>query len=170
MNYANPSIDYRPPSNKSLPALMLMLALSVVSLLSLTSCGTPKQTLRTRTASNLRKTLTQSDTESFVNHTIVFDTIHVISNETIWRDPDTLGRLYPLKTIRKESGAQRQTFTDKVIQKHDTIYVSTSGNSLSTTDNQIRSPTNTWVPWLIIIGMVIVSIIILAIRLFLTKL
>lgn len=101
-----------------------------------------------------------------VRHTITLDTIHVIERETVWMPPDSVGRQYPRKTIHRESGDKRVMRHETVTQKRDTIYLSDDNVRVSDRKTDNSTPTNQWVPWMIILAMIITAIIILAIRIF----
>ena len=155
------------------PLLKSAVALCVtIVLLStiLTACATT-QKVNSQKNSLHQQTLTQSDNSQIIDHTIVFDTIHIISNETIWREPDTLGNIYPLKTTHRQTQASRQTQNNIEKQTHDTIYIQTATTTTENQSTNIRSPTATSqaLPWLIILGIIILAITILAIRISLNK-
>ncbi|MCQ2343870.1 MAG: hypothetical protein MJ002_02970 [Paludibacteraceae bacterium] len=101
-----------------------------------------------------------------VRHTITFDTIHVIERETVWMPPDSIGRQFPWKTIHRESGNNRVTRHETIVQQRDTIYLSDESVKASSSETDNSTPTNQWVPWVIILAMIITAIIILAIRFF----
>lgn len=101
-----------------------------------------------------------------VRHTITLDTIHVIERETVWMPPDSVGRQYPRKTIHRESGDKRVMRHETVTQKRDTIYLSDESVKASSSETDNSTPTNQWVPLVIILAMIITAIIILAIRIF----
>ncbi len=162
MNYATPFRAFRRLSDKYRVALMLTV---VLSLICLTACQSRRQ-CQSQSLSHRRQSLTVSDTASMVRHTITLDTIHVIERETVWMPPDSVGRQYPRKTIHRESGDKRVMRHETVTQKRDTIYLSDESVKASSSETDNSTPTNQWVPLVIILAMIITAIIILAIRIF----
>ena len=121
--------------------------------------------MTTEKNSQRQQTLTQSDTRMVEDHSIIYDTIHKVVLETLWRTPDTLGNTYPLKTTRTEMTGGHQTQNDIVTQSHDTIYLHDASITSEKTESDIRSPsTSEMLPWLIILGLIALCVLVIAIR------
>jgi len=104
----------------------------VLSLISLMSCKTQHETMSARVETHSRASLAQYDSTRYVDLTITHDTIAVIRTETIWREPDSIGNIYPLMTSVTESAAKRQTRNNVVATRIDTLFITSNTNDVAT--------------------------------------
>jgi len=85
-----------------------------------------------RVETHSRASLAQYDSTRYVDLTVIHDTIAVLRTETIWREPDSVGRIYPLITINEERSAWRQTANNITSTSIDTVYVVNNTDDVAT--------------------------------------
>lgn len=102
------------------------------------------------------------------------DTVSVMKTETLWREPDSSGRIYPLLTTVTESITKRQTDNNIVTIRADTLSVTGGTDHAETTevrqDTSLRSPAaregvhwQCWLPW-VLLAAVLVVLVVLGLR------
>ena len=101
-----------------------------------------------------------------MDRTVVFDTLYEVVVETLWREPDSVGKVYPRLTTRREAGASRETRKDVEAVSRDTIYIHEATEARENMSSDIRAPStmSQLMPWLIIFAMVVIAVIVLAIK------
>jgi len=104
---------------RSLTSWMLM----VVMVANVLSCRTQQQTITSENSYRQQENLARYDSTRYVDLTVVRDTVAVLRTETIWREPDSVGNIYPLMTINEERSALRQTSKNISSVRVDTMGV-----------------------------------------------
>ena len=96
---------------------------------------------------------------------VIHDTISVIKTETLWRKPDSLGKIYPLITINEERTAKHQTDRNVVRIRADTIAVTDNTDHIATATAKSSAgcsppreghPFLRWLPWVLLAGVVVI--------------
>lgn len=108
------------------------------------------------------------DAASHVSAT-THDTISVMKTETLWREPDSLGNIYPLLTTATETTAKRQMASNIVTTRADTLSVTDVTDHTETAetrqdtslharqDNAVETRhVTSLLPWLLLLLLVIV--------------
>jgi len=95
----------------------------VLSSVNLMSCKTQQTLSESRSSYHQQESLARYDSTHYLDRTIVRDTVAVLRTETIWREPDSLGNIYPLMTINEERSAGRQTSKNIASTRVDTMVV-----------------------------------------------
>ena len=156
------------PLSKTCSRRFARLAIAlIVSIALLLICLTACKTSQKASESNYHRqlSLTSSDSCRTVDLTVIHDTISVIKTETLWREPDSLGMIYPLITINEERTAKRQTDKNIVTIRADTIAVTDNTDHIATATAKSSAgcsppreghPFLRWLPWLLLAGVVVI--------------
>jgi len=103
-------------------SLMNWLAM-VVMVANVLSCRTQQQTITSESSYHQQESLARYDSTRYADLTVVHDTVAVLRTETLWREPDSVGNIYPLMTINEERSAGRQTTKNIASVRVDTMGV-----------------------------------------------
>jgi len=95
----------------------------VVVVANVLSCRTQQQTITSESCYRQQESLVGYDSMRYVDLTVVRDTVAVLRTETIWREPDSVGKVYPLMTVSEERSALRQTDKNICSVRVDTLGV-----------------------------------------------
>jgi len=106
--------------------------LMVVMAINVLSCRTQQQTITSESSYHLQQRQSHYDSLRITDLTVIHDTISVLRTETIWREPDSVGRIYPLITINEERSAWRQTANNITSTSIDTVYVVNNTDDVAT--------------------------------------
>ncbi len=143
--------------------LLALIGILVLLLICLTGCKSSQKASESHY--HRRQSLTSSDSSRTVDLSVIHDTLTILRTETLWREPDTLGNIYPLQTIATETTAKRQTDKNIVTIRADTIYMTDETNhvaSLTKDEGQktkVLRPLTSVLPWVLLLLVSVVSIV-----------
>ena len=156
------------PLSKTCSRRFARLAIALIAsiallLICLTACRTSQKA--SESSYHRQLSLTSSDSSRTVDLSVTHDTISIIKTETLWREPDTAGRIYPLMTTATETTAKRQTDRNVVRIRADTIAVTDNTDHIATATAKSSAgcfppreghPFLRWLPWVLLAGVVVI--------------
>ena len=116
-----------------------------------------------------QQSLSSSDSSRTVDLTVIHDTIAILRTETLWREPDSLGKIYPLITTKEEQSAKRTALKETKVTRVDTLYITDNTDHTSTATAKSSAgyspparegyPFLRWLPWLLLLLLLLVVVI-----------
>ena len=142
--------------------LLALIGILVLLLICLTGCKSRQKASESHCHRQL--SLTSSDSSRTVDLSVIHDTLTILRTETLWREPDSLGKIYPLITINEERTAKRQTDKNIVTIRADTLHITDSIDHVATATAKSSAgcsppreghPFLRWLPWVLLAGVVV---------------
>ena len=146
--------------------LLALIGILVLLLICLTACRSSQKASESHCHRQL--SLTSSDSSRVVDLSVIHDTLTILRTETLWREPDTLGNIYPLQTIATETTAKRQTDKNIVTIRADTLHITDSIDHVATATAKSSAgcsppseghPFLRWLPWVLLLLAVLLLLV-----------
>ena len=145
-------------------ARYLLALIGILALLLICLTGCKSSQMASEKHYHRRQSLASADSSRTVDLSVIHDTLTILRTETLWREPDTAGLIYPLITASSETSVSRHTDKNIVTIRADTIHITDSINHVATASSKSSAgcsppseghPFLRWLPWVLLVGVVV---------------